>query len=51
MKWIECQSCLTEFRVVSDTDEIVTFCPYCGDSLDVESDEDDDEDKDYDYDD
>jgi rRNA maturation endonuclease Nob1 len=39
--WIECQSCWAEFRVVSDTDESVTFCPYCGGEIEHEDDEDD----------
>lgn len=34
MKWIECDGCTTEFRVVSDSDEAVSYCPYCGDSID-----------------
>lgn len=41
MKWIECQSCGTEFRVVSDSTQLVEFCPYCGDSIEDEQDEDD----------
>jgi rRNA maturation endonuclease Nob1 len=41
MKWIDCQSCGTEFRVVSDVDSMVSFCPFCGDSLDVDTDEED----------
>ena len=47
MKWIECGSCWAEFRVVSDTDESVAFCPYCGDSLDI-ADDDDEEHEDFD---
>jgi rRNA maturation endonuclease Nob1 len=45
MKWIECQSCWTEFRVVSDTDEIVAFCPYCG--CEVEHKDEDEEENEY----
>lgn len=47
--WVECESCWAEFRVVSDTDELVAFCPYCGSEVDVE-DEDDDFEEDEDYD-
>lgn len=51
--WLECESCGIEFRVVSDTDELVAFCPYCGSEV-VATDEDEEaefeEDQDYDYD-
>ena len=43
--WIECQSCWAEFRVVSDSDETVQYCPYCGGEIELE---DEDEDEDYD---
>lgn len=48
--WVNCEGCWAEFRVVSDTDELVAFCPYCGEQVDS-TDEDEDEfeeDKDYD---
>lgn len=41
MKWVECQSCWAEFRVVSDSDEVVSYCPYCG--ADIEHEDEDDE--------
>jgi predicted RNA-binding Zn-ribbon protein involved in translation (DUF1610 family) len=41
--WIECQSCWAEYRVVSDSDETVQYCPYCGDEIELEEDEDEDE--------
>ena len=45
--WVECGSCQTEFKVISDIDDIVAFCPYCGADMEL----DDDEDEDYiDYD-
>jgi hypothetical protein len=44
MKWHECGSCMAEFRVVSDTDEPIQFCPYCG--CEVVDNKDDDEDED-----
>jgi rRNA maturation endonuclease Nob1 len=47
MKWLECQSCGTEYRVVSDSTSAIEFCPYCGDPMDIE----DEEDEDYDFDD
>lgn len=43
--WIECQSCWAEYRVVSDSDETVQYCPYCGGEIELE---DEDEDEDYD---
>jgi rRNA maturation endonuclease Nob1 len=48
MKWFDCQSCGTEFRVVSDSTSTIEFCPFCGDSMEIET---DDEDEDYDFDD
>lgn len=50
--WVECESCGTEFRVVSDTkvDDPVAFCPYCGEELDIaDEDEEFEEDEDYDF--
>ena len=46
MKWHECSSCDAEFRVVSDSTQPIEFCPFCGDSVELE-DEDDEEDYDY----
>ena len=43
MNWVECQSCWAEFRVVSDCDELVQWCPYCGSEIEVESDDEDEE--------
>ena len=40
MKWVECQSCWAEFRVVSDSDETVSYCPFCGGDIEHEADED-----------
>ena len=45
--WVECESCGTEFRVVSDSDETIEYCPYCGAGLDIE--DNDEEDEDYDF--
>ena len=44
--WIECQSCWAEFKVVSDSDETVTFCPYCGGDVE-DTEEDVEEEDDY----
>lgn len=43
MKWHNCSGCGAEFRVVSDTDEPVAYCPYCGDTVEDEDEEDEDE--------
>lgn len=42
MKWHNCTSCDSEFRVVSDNDSYIEFCPFCGESI---TDEDMDEDE------
>lgn len=44
--WIECQSCWAEYKVVSDSDETVTFCPYCG--AEIEEEDEDDIEEEYD---
>lgn len=44
MKWITCNSCDEEFRVISDTGTFVEYCPFCGG--DIINDEDEDEDYD-----
>lgn len=41
--WLECQSCWADFRVVSDTDSAVAYCPYCGDEIVNDDDEEEDE--------
>jgi len=47
MKWYECGSCLSEFRVVSDIDDPIEYCPFCGSIVeDKEEDEKDEEDED-----
>jgi rRNA maturation endonuclease Nob1 len=46
MKWYECGSCLSEFRVVADIDEPIEYCPFCGSEIE---DTQDDEDEGYDY--
>lgn len=39
MKWYTCNSCETEFRVVSDSHEHIDFCPFCGSVIEPEEDE------------
>lgn len=48
---INCYNCDAEFEVISsyDTDEEVSFCPYCGSEIDIDED-DSEEDEDYDED-
>lgn len=43
MKWIECNNCGEEFRVISDSGAIIEYCPFCGDDI-VEEEEDLEED-------
>lgn len=33
MKWIECNECGEEFRVLSDSDSLINYCPFCGDDI------------------
>lgn len=42
MKWITCESCEEEFRVISDNDTPIAYCPFCSEP--INSDEDSDED-------
>jgi hypothetical protein len=50
--WVECESCLTEFRVVSDSDEVIAFCPFCGSEIECQDDDEEEEfEEDHDYDD
>ena len=43
MKWYECGSCLSEFRVVSDNDDPIEYCPFCGYTIEDQDDEEEDE--------
>lgn len=45
MKWLECDSCDAEFRVISEHAANIEFCPFCGDSIDSVDDYDDYEDE------
>jgi hypothetical protein len=44
MKWMECNSCGEEFRVITDSEVTVEYCPFCGDDIVQEDDEDLEED-------
>lgn len=44
--WLSCEACESEFKVFSDSDENISFCPYCGYELEALS-----EDTDWDIDD
>lgn len=46
MKWIECNNCHEEFRVISDALASVEYCPFCGDDI-VEEELDEEFDEDY----
>lgn len=28
--WLSCEACESEFKIFSDSDEDISFCPYCG---------------------
>lgn len=43
MKWLECEACGDEFRVVSETLAEICFCPFCGTEIEDEPKEDDEE--------
>jgi rRNA maturation endonuclease Nob1 len=37
--WLSCEACESEFKIFSDSDEDVLFCPYCGYELENKLDE------------
>jgi rRNA maturation endonuclease Nob1 len=39
MKWITCNSCEQEFRVITPDSEHVNFCPFCGSDIEADEDE------------
>lgn len=43
MKWINCNTCDEEFRVISESLESVAYCPFCGDDIVEEDEEEEDE--------
>lgn len=28
--WLSCEACESEFKIFSDSDDEISFCPYCG---------------------
>jgi hypothetical protein len=38
--WHTCTSCEAEFKVISDTDELVEYCPYCSALIEIVEDDD-----------
>lgn len=51
MKWITCDDCGEEFRVITDSHNEVQFCPLCGSDLPLVDEDEEDEDHDEDEDD
>lgn len=51
MKWITCDDCGEEFRVITDSHNEIQFCPLCGSDLPIIDEDDEDEDHDEDEDD
>ena len=43
MDWIECQSCWAEFKLISDVDSPISYCPYCGEPVEITDEDEDDE--------
>lgn len=43
MKWITCQECEEEFRVITESLESIAYCPICGSDLDNDIDEDEED--------
>lgn len=41
--WIICDSCETEFKIMTDSLEPTCYCPFCGSEIEEESDEDDED--------
>lgn len=44
MDWHECEGCGAEFKVVSDSDKLIEFCPFCSHEIEIESEDEDEED-------
>jgi uncharacterized paraquat-inducible protein A len=42
-EWIYCDSCNTEFSVETLEDSSISFCPFCGEPIDVEDEDDEDD--------
>lgn len=37
--WLSCEACESEFKIFSDSDEDICFCPYCGYELSTQLEE------------
>ncbi len=48
MKWIECNDCAEEFRVICDSGTLVNFCPFCGSEI-LHSEDDHEENEDLEW--
>lgn len=46
MNWITCIECEEEFRVITESIELISYCPFC--SADIVEQEDDEETEDLD---
>ena len=44
MNWINCNDCGEEFRVISESLEQISYCPFCGNVIEQELDEEEEED-------
>ena len=42
MDWITCPDCDEEFKIITDSLESISFCPFCAEEIDLEYDEEDD---------
>lgn len=52
MDWVTCEVCDETFKVITDTDKAIEYCPYCGSDVEepeIEEDEDDWDDGDRTY--
>ena len=41
--WISCTACDEEFRVITESLESISYCPFCSEPIEEEYDEDEDE--------
>ena len=48
MDWIECGDCGAEFKVISDFEESIEYCPYCGSIVEEPDDDRDEDEEEYD---
>jgi ribosomal protein S27E len=36
MDWVECEECGIEFKVLSDSNKRIVYCPYCAEPLNMD---------------